>query len=128
MSTFSSPIMVSLKKTAEKRKDTLFSFGTWNIRGLSAKEKKEQLGRDCRAYNLDLVCIQETKITNYDEITLASGYKLVLLQQKTAKHRGLMFVISPRLIPHVRSWWYISDRVVAIKVSIPSSKGKSTLY
>lgn len=73
-STFSFPVMVSLKKTAEKRKDTLFSFGTWNVQGLSAKEKTEQLSRDCRTYNLDLVCIQETKITHYDDITLTTGH------------------------------------------------------
>ena len=73
------------------------------------------------------MCIQETKIANYDEVTLATGHKLVLLQQKTAKHHGLGFVISPRLIPHIRSWWYISDRVAAIEVSIPSSRGKPTL-
>ena len=122
----SQKVMVSQKNTAGKRKNTQFSFGTWNVRGLSAKEKKQQLGRDCHAYKLDLVCIQETKITNYDEITLASGHKLVLLQQKTAKHRGLGFVISPRLIPHTHSWWYISDRVAAIELSIPTSQGKST--
>jgi hypothetical protein len=72
------------------------------------------------------VCIQETKITNYDEITLASGHKLVLLQQKKAKHRGLRFIISPRLIPHVHSWWYISNCVAAIELYIPTSQGKST--
>ena len=29
-------------------------------------------------------------------------------------------------MPHVRSWWYISDRVAAIELSIPTSQGKST--
>ncbi|MDA8031205.1 MAG: hypothetical protein MPK62_08785, partial [Alphaproteobacteria bacterium] len=45
---------------------------------------------------------------------------------KRQKHRGLGFVISPRPIPHVCSWWYISDRVAAIELSIPTSQGKST--
>ena len=81
LSTFSSQVMVSQKNTAWKCTNMQFSFRTWNVRGLSVKEKNQQLGRDCHAYKLDLVCIQETKITNYDEITLASGHKRVLLRQ-----------------------------------------------
>ena len=53
--------MVLAKKTVEKCKATLLFFEKWNVRSLSAKEKNEQLGRDCCAYNLDLVGIQEPK-------------------------------------------------------------------
>ena len=74
------------------------SIATWNVQGLSAKEKKEQLGRDCNAYAIDLMCIQETKVPDYDEINLLSGNKLILMKQKSAKHRGLGFVIGPCLI------------------------------
>ena len=99
--------MVLFKKSAKKQHSTSrFSIATWNVSELSAKEKKEQLGRDCSAYVLDLVCVQETKVPEYDEINLSSGHKLILMQQKTAKYCGLGFVIGPRLIPHIRSWWY----------------------
>ena len=36
-----------------------------------------------------------------DDLELASGHKLVFIQQKTAKYRGLGFVIGPRLQPFV---------------------------
>ena len=36
------------------------------------------------------------------------------------------FVIEPRLIPHVPSWWYVSDRVAVINVAIPNPGGRFT--
>ena len=121
--------MMQFKKSAKKQHSTSrFSIATWNVRGLSAKEEKEQLGRDCSAYALDLVCVQETKVPEYDEINLSSGHncKLILMQQKTAKYRGLGFVIEPSLIPHVRSWWYVSDHVAVIDIAIPNPGGRFT--
>ena len=48
------------------------------------------------------------------------------MQQKTAKFRGLGFVVGRRLIPHVRSWWHISDRVAVINIAIPNKSGHIT--
>ena len=73
--------MVLFKKKDRNR--SRISIATWNVQGLSAKEKKEQLGRDCNAYAIDLMCIQETKVPDYDEINLLSGNKLILMEQKT---------------------------------------------
>ena len=35
---------------------------------------------------------------------------------------GLDFVIGPRLIPHVRPWWYVSNQVAVIDVAIPGGR------
>jgi len=44
-------------------------LATWNIRGLADDYKKEELGNDFKKYNLDMIAIQETKISEKDEIT-----------------------------------------------------------
>ena len=110
MSTFLCP-----NPHTERDKRTIpISLATWNVRGLKAAEKRQQLGRDCAKYHLDLTCLQETKVAVSDDLELASGHKLVFIQQNTAKYRGLGFVIGPRLKPFVRQWWYVSDRVAAL--------------
>lgn len=109
MSTFLRPN----PRTERDRRSITISLATWNVRGLNAAEKRQQLGRDCAKYHFDLTCLQETKVAVSDDLGLASGHKLVLIQQRTAKYRGLGFVIVPRLKPFVRRWWYVSDRVMS---------------
>ena len=108
--------MVMFKRSANQQNASKFI----------SEGKKEQLERACSACALDLVCVQETKVPDYDELNLSSGHKLILMQQETAKFCGLGFVIGPRLIPHVHSWWYVSDRVAVIKIAIPNRGGKFT--
>ena len=40
-----------------------FTIGSYNIRGLTDKLKKVQLSKDLKFYNVDVCCVQETKIT-----------------------------------------------------------------
>ena len=47
----------------------------------------------------------------------------MLIQQRTAKYRGLGFVIAPRLKPFVRRWWYVSDRIAVLDLAIPCRDG-----
>ena len=60
-----------------------------------AAEKRQQLGRDCAKYHFGLTCLQEMKVAVSDDLELASGHKLVLIQQRTAKYRGLGFITAP---------------------------------
>ena len=115
MSTFLRPN----PRTERDKSNFTISLATWNVRGLNAAEKRQQLGRDCAKYHLDLTCLQETKVAASDDLELASGHKLVLIQQQTAKYRGLGFVIAPRLKPFVRRWWYMSDHIAVLNLAIP---------
>ena len=115
-------------RTEQNKCNFTLSLATWNVRGLTATEKRQQLGRDCAKYHLDLICLQETKVVVNDVIELASRQKLVLIQQQTAKYRGLGFVIAPRLKPFVRRWWYVSDRVAVLYLAIPCRDGTLCHY
>ena len=119
MSTFLHPN----PRTEHDKRNITISLATWNVRGLKASDKRQQLGRDCTKYHLDLTCLQETKVAANEDLELASGHKLVLIQQQTAKYRGLGFIIAPRLKPFVRRWWYVSDRVAVLDLDIPCWKG-----
>ena len=51
-------------------KHTKLSIGTHNIRGGSTSiRKKTYLDEDIQVYNIDLICLQETKIKDgYDQV------------------------------------------------------------
>ena len=115
MSTFLRPNL----HTERDKSNFTISLATWNVRGLNAAEKRQQLGMDWAKYHFNLTCLQETKVAASDDLELASGYKLVLKQQQTAKYRGLGFVIAPRLKPFVRRWWYMSDHIAVLNLAIP---------
>ena len=88
------------------------SFATWNVRGLTSKSKGSSLAADCKRYNIDLVCLQETKTTERDEMLLQGGYALTLVEQKAGRHYGMGFVVSPRLLNgNVKATYHVSDRV-----------------
>ena len=90
------------------------SFATWNVRGIKRDiSKRHTVGEDCKAYNLDIIGLQETKCKLSEEVILPSKYKLILLEQRDSYHGGLGFVISPRLQPYIKSYSYISDRAVS---------------
>ena len=55
------------------------------MRGLTKDFKRSLLIEwieDCIRYHMDLICIQETKCTKYEELML-NKHKLVILDQKT---------------------------------------------
>ena len=49
--------MLSLTKNEEK--DKVYRLGTWNVR--SARNKEEELIREMKRYNLDILGLSETK-------------------------------------------------------------------
>ena len=102
------------------------TLGTWNVRGLASNSKRETLAIDCKNYNVDILCIQETKTKDYWEQTLPSGYKLILLEQKDGYHGGLGFVVGPRLVDYITGYKYITDRIAKMDLVIPTRNGTTT--
>ena len=43
-------------------KSKKFNIGTFNVRGLTSDIKKESLNQDIEKLNVDVCCLQETKI------------------------------------------------------------------
>ena len=101
----------------------MLRIGTFNVLGLSKTEKQHLLEEDFISYGLDILAIQETKISKHDEIVLPQKNKLILMKQtdliNDTGHGGLGFVISKKLCPCIEQWNYVSDRVSYIDLKIP---------
>ena len=104
------------------------SLATFNVRGLSKELKQHQLGMDCMNYNIDIVAIQETKMTQFKEIILPTKNKLLIFEQSESRHGDLGFLINERFIKFVMSWNVISDRVAYINLKLPSKNGSFTYF
>ena len=68
MSTFLRPN----PRIERNKSNFIISLATWNVRGLNAAEKQQQLGRDCTKYHLNLTCLQETKVAASGDLELSS--------------------------------------------------------
>ena len=68
------------------------NIGSFNIRGLNSEIRKEQLIHDLESYNLDVLCIQETKIKDGDSRVIRGNQLLCF--ESNSKHYGCGFVIN----------------------------------
>ena len=48
----------------------VLSIGTFNVRGLNDDQKKLNLALDMKKYNVDICCLQETKISKGSDINI----------------------------------------------------------
>ena len=105
----------------------MVSLSTFNIRGLGDEIKQKQLDSDCDRYKMDIICLQETKVTEpYERIYRKSGNKLIILQQFSGRHRGIGFLISKRMIPCVIEVKQISTNVAYLDIVLQSKSGVPT--
>ena len=57
----------------------MLNLASFNVRGLSKSVKQECLGTDCINYNVDIIAIQETKVSEFSDLDLSSGVRLIIL-------------------------------------------------
>ena len=68
----------------------------YNVRGLTNTEKQEQLARDIDVLNLDVCCLQETKITDGLHADIEVKKHKVMSLQSASPHYGNGFVIRQK--------------------------------
>ena len=106
----------------------MFRFATWNVRGLTKDHKRSLFSKDCSSYKIDIICLQETKCRNHEDLLLPNNFRLIVMEQKQSRHGGLGFGISSRMFDYVKSYAYISDRVAVLDLQIPTKSGLFTNY
>ena len=91
-----------------------FTIGTFNVRGISKPEKQEQLARDVTKYNLDVCCLQETKIKDGIDVNV-DKHKLITLPTDSP-HYGNGFVVSEKWQGNIHRYWKVSDRISVLEL------------
>ena len=102
-------------------------LASWNVRGLNDPNKQEETGNDCTRYNIDLLAVQETKMTTETETDLKSGYKFICLQQKYDSHGGLGYLVKNSFIEYITNYEYVSDRVAILDLQFESPQGETNV-
>ena len=94
------------------RKLSQIKIGTFNVHGLSTCIKQRCIAEDMNRYELDILCLQETKIKE-EKTWIDEGYKFIMMGSDS-KDYGNGFVISPRLASNIVAFKYHTDRISSI--------------
>ena len=94
----------------------VLSVGTFNVRGLKENQKKQNLVQDMKKYNIDICCLQETKISTGSDINI-SDYRLITLPADI-QHYGTGFVVADKWINNISKYWKVSERISVIQLRI----------
>ncbi|GFS16078.1 spermidine synthase [Elysia marginata] len=78
---------------------------SFNVRGLNSDLRQEQLTEDLETYNIDVLCLQETKIKNGVDKNV-NGQRLLCYQTNT-RFYGCGFLINKKWINHVYQPWKV---------------------
>lgn len=105
----------SISKYVNKNKD-IYKIMTWNVQGLNQVGKLENLLNEMK----NLKCgVSETHLTGADDFIteLPSKEKYRIINSgESSKIRGVVFIISQKLINLVSSVIIVSSRVIAIRI------------
>ena len=85
------------------------TIGSYNIRGLTDKLKKVQLSKDLKFYDVDMCCVQETKITEGIDTNIRN-YRFTS-QKTNQKDYGNGFLIHKTLEQQMNKVWKLNDRI-----------------
>ena len=95
----------------------IFSIGTFNVRGLTKEEKQEHLARDIENHNVDVCCLQETKIASGLNCNIGEKSHQLVSFKTECKHYGNGFVVNNKWKNNVHRCWRVSDRVSVLQLT-----------
>ena len=99
--------MFKMPQTKINKKE--LNIGTFNVRGMTKKEKKANLATDMIRYKIDLCCLQETKIKEGCDSRVKKN-RLICLPTEN-EHYGMGFIISKKMKKFVHKVWRVNDRI-----------------
>ena len=68
------------------------NLATFNVRGLASPTKQAQLAQDLGRYQVDIICLQETKVNAQSDSRIKNARLLLIPGQ--CRHYGLGFALS----------------------------------
>ncbi|KAF8384634.1 hypothetical protein PRIPAC_73776 [Pristionchus pacificus] len=106
------------------RHDRDLRICTLNCRSLSSDASIAALEHSFEGIRYDVVCLQETKASKTQELTLTNGARLILGPKVEKKNiGGVGFLIHPRLVSSILSFSILSPRLAVLRIRL----GRSSL-
>lgn len=81
-----------IDKNSRFSKTTKFNIGTFNVRGIRHAANQEALCNDLTKYDLELICLQETRCGNF-EFTDKEKEIFELSKKKNTNMAWVLFII-----------------------------------
>ena len=107
--------------------ETVRKFGTWNVRSMN-EGKLDIVINKMQRNALDLVGFSELHWKERRHTTLQNDHKMYISGNDTAKRNGLAFICSKEMASAVLGYNPISDRIMTLQISAPTSDAdKETL-
>ena len=99
---------------------TTLQIGTFNVRGLTSKIKKEALDEDLQKYKTDVICLQETKIREGVDINLKNSRLLTFPTENG--HYGNGFLINKNKTQEIHRVWKVDERMCVLQMKDKEQK------
>ena len=99
-----------------------FNIGTFNVRGIIKELKRHQLAQDFDKYNLGILCIQETKIT--EELDNELDVKKFINIPSSIKSQGIGYIVAPNWKHLVHQYYNVSDGIGELQLSLEGYKSE----
>lgn len=99
-------------------------IGTWNVRTLYQAGNLEQLLKEVKRYNIEILGLSEVRWTGQGELKVGK-YKIVYsgTDENEGEHqRGVAFVLNQRANEAMLEWEPIDERLIRIRISLESKK------
>ena len=94
-------------------RETKFTVSTFNVRGITSEIKKWNLNEDLLKYNIDLICLQETKIN--DDMDIQVKESRLICFKPECRHYGSGFLINKAWKDKIHRTWKETDRISVIQ-------------
>ena len=112
-------------KSRSNKKD-LFTVATFNVRGLTKETKQSALSNDIDKFNIDVCCLQETKVTKHCDKNVSKGNRLITIQSNSP-HYGNGFILNKRWKNSIHRYWKVSDRICVLQLKTKKSRKRNPL-
>lgn len=101
-------------------RETKFNVSTFNVRGITSEIKRWNLNKDLLRYNIDLICLQETKIS--DDMDIQVKESRLICFKPDCRHYGSGFIINKTWKNNIHRTWKETDRIRVIHFKTENGK------
>ncbi|CAH2095399.1 unnamed protein product [Euphydryas editha] len=92
-------------------------LGTWNVRGMITKGKKEIIDQEQRNYQLDILAITESHMRGSGFYETPCGHTIYYSGPENESCNGVALSVSDRVNKAVIGYNPVSDRIMTVKLN-----------